>query len=60
MQLAPVLPAHVPPVQIYDVAAGVQTGVRREASPAATDVGEAFKVQLGAAVLVVPNESKAP
>ena len=42
------VPAHVPPVQTNDVAAGVQIGVRTDVPPEVIDAGEAFKLQLGA------------
>jgi hypothetical protein len=55
-----VVPAHVPPVQTNDVAAGLQLGVRTDVPPEAIDAGDALKLQLGAVVLVVPRESKEP
>ncbi len=45
-QVEPVVPAHVPPVQTYDVAFG-QVDVRTDVPPEVIDAGDAFKLQLG-------------
>ena len=47
MQLAPVVPAQVPPVQVNDVAAGVQLAVRVELLPVVMAAGFAVRVQVG-------------
>lgn len=43
------VPGHVPPVQVNDVAAGVQLAVRVAVPPAMTEVGDAVRVQAGGA-----------
>ena len=47
MQFAPVLPAQVPPVQLYEDATGVQLATKVEAPPVDNEVGVAVKVQVG-------------
>ena len=47
-QVAPVVPAHVPPVQTNEVAAGLQLGVSTEVPPEVIDAGDALRLQLGA------------
>ncbi|OIQ73948.1 hypothetical protein GALL_444120 [mine drainage metagenome] len=46
-QLDPVWPAQLPPLQVYEVAAGLQLAVRVEELPALTEAGFASRVQLG-------------
>ena len=54
-------PVHAPPpVQTYEVAAGLQDAVSTDVAPETIDAGDALKLQLGAVVLVVPSESKEP
>ena len=48
MQVAPVVPAQVPPFQVYEVAAGVQSAVRVAEPPAVIVPGEAVRVHTGA------------
>ena len=47
MQLVPVVPAHVPPVQTNDVAAGLQLAVSVELLPIVMAAGFAVRVQVG-------------
>lgn len=47
MQLGPMVPTQVPPVQLYELAMGVQLAVSVEVPPAATDVGDAVRLQTG-------------
>ena len=46
------VPGQVPPVQVNEVAAGVQLAVSAEAPPASTEVGAALSVQAGGAAPV--------
>ena len=46
------VPGQVPPVQVNDVAAGVQLAIRVAVAPARTEVGDALRVQVGVAAPV--------
>jgi hypothetical protein len=47
VQVDPVCPAQLPPVQTYDEAVGEQLAFNVEEAPAAMDAGDAVNVQLG-------------
>ena len=49
MQVVVLVPGQVPPVQVNDVAVGVQLAVRVAVPPARTAVGDALRVQVGGA-----------
>ena len=53
VQVAPVVPAQVPPVQMRLVAAGVQVAVSVELPPAVIEAGLALRVHTGVATLIV-------
>ena len=47
-QVAPIVPAQVPPVQLNAVAAGVQLAVKVEVRPAVMAAGDTIRLQTGA------------